>query len=389
MLALVALYDELWSGVAVVGAPEVEDVHGVGHAAYTLWVFAVPILASSLIEVPLALWSDRARRSRVLRGGLLGLAGSLLLCAVADRPWMLAVGLSLAGAASGVACNAAEADLVARHPGGSARAMSRWVTFGAIGDALAPVIVGGAIALGHSYPLALVVIAGVVVVHAATIRPESDEVVAAADDEDEEERPSWRALLAQPRLWWVLFGAAVCTLLDEVVVAMIALRLARDLGATELAIAACLTACSAGAVVGAAATEWILARVAPRTWLLVSAAATLLSIAAVVVAPSPAWLLVAATILGVTCAPHYPLLQARAYDLVPGRPGLVAAASQVFTVLQVLLPLAVGLVAARWGTGVALASLAVQPVVVAVVALVVDRPGAPTQTPQAPPSRNP
>lgn len=386
MLALVALYDELWSGVSVVAAPEVEDAHGVGHAAYTLWVFAVPMILSSAIEVPLALWSDRARRSRVLRGGLLGLAGALLLCAAADRAWQLSVGLALAGAASGVACNAAEAQLIATHPGGSARAMSRWVTLGAIGDACAPVLIGLVLWAGHSYPLAMVIVAGVIVLHAATIRP-SDERAGGDGDDDAPKEP-WRALLRQRRLWFLLLGAATCTLLDEIVVAMVALRLARELGATELAIAACLTAASLGAVVGAASTEWIVARVAPRTWLLVTAALSLVALAAVVVAPSPAIMLVAVAILGAAAAPHWPLLQAAAYDLVPGRPGLVVAASQAFVVLEVLLPLGVGLIAARWGTAAALAALAVQPLLVAAVALVVDSRRTATQTPASQPSRN-
>lgn len=365
MLAFVALYDELWSGVAVVAAPEVEAAHGVGHAAYTLWVFAVPLLLASLIEVPLALWSDRARRQQVLRGGLLGLGGALLLCAAADRPWLLSLGLALAGAASGVACQAAEAELVATHPGGSARAMSRWVTLGAVGDAIVPLVVGGALWIGGSYRLAMVVVAGVVVVHAATVRMAPRPPAA----EDEEARESWRTLLARPRLWLLLLGATMCLLLDEVVVAIVALRMARDLDAGPAAITACLTAASLGAVAGAAATEWILARVSPRTWLVATAVASVAALALVVAATTPWVMGVGLVLLGAAAAAHYPLLQAAAYDLVPSRPGLVNAASQVFVGFEVGLPLAIGVIAASGGTAVALVALAVQPVFVIAVAV--------------------
>jgi hypothetical protein len=77
--------------------------------------------------------------------------------------------------------------------------------------------------------------------------------------------------------------------------------------------------------------------------------------------------------------------QAAAYDLVPNRLGLVNAAAQVFVVFELLLPLAVGVIAARAGTAAALASLVVQPVFVIVVALaVLRRPASPP--PAAPPA---
>jgi MFS family permease len=100
----VAGYDELWSGMAVVAAPGVEQAHRVDHVQYTLFVFTVPLLAASLIEAPLMLLSDRAPRRGLVASGLAMLAVALMACAFARSALWLSIGLALAGAASGVAC---------------------------------------------------------------------------------------------------------------------------------------------------------------------------------------------------------------------------------------------------------------------------------------------
>ena len=45
-------------------------------------------------------------------------------------------------------------------------------------------------------------------------------------------------------------------------------------------------------------------------------------------------------VAGATAAPLWPLCQARVYDLFPGRPGLAAAAGNLFSPLDVVFPIA-------------------------------------------------
>ncbi|HMI92387.1 MAG TPA: hypothetical protein VK509_13520, partial [Polyangiales bacterium] len=74
-------------------------------------------------------------------------------------------------------------------------------------------------------------------------------------------------------------------------------------------------------------------------------------------------------VLGAAAAPHHALLMAAAYQLVPNRPGVVSALSNALVPLDVLLPLAIGLLASRFGLATALAALAFQPLVVLATAL--------------------
>jgi len=457
--AVVGLVDELWSGVAVVAAPEVEKFHEVDHAHYTLWVFAVPILLSSLIEAPIALVSDRLPRKMLLASGLGALAVSLVLASLATSPLLLAAALSLAGAASGVACDSAQAELVTRHPGGPALAMTRWIAFAAAGDALTPLAIAAVYWIGGTHRSVLALCGVLLGVHAYVVyrtqkraaqpsaaskpqaiveksvdrAPEAEAVVNRAGAQPkaatpEAERPGHhvpqldpqpqaaklsgaqpptagllgaqppaaelcagqppaaelpvdeesasmplRAALAEsvrkPRLWLFLFGSASCALLDEVVVALAALRLHQDLGWTESHAALVMSGLSAGGVIGALISERLLASISSRRLLAYAATGSLLLLAVIVMASS-AWLIISALfLLGMTCSLHWPLVKAAAYELVPGQPGVVNALQQAFVGMDIGLPLLIGVIASQYGLATALASLAAEPVILLIVAL--------------------
>ncbi|HKU44527.1 MAG TPA: MFS transporter, partial [Polyangiales bacterium] len=327
-LALVTFADELWSGVAVVAAPEVERLHAIDHAQYTFWVFAVPMLAATLIEAPLSLLSDRWPRRRVLSVSLWALAVALSACALAWEPWLLAAGLALAGAASGLACTTAQGELVETFAGGAQRAMSRWIAVAAAGDAVTPLVV----AVSGSHRVALGLLALLIAASALRVW-RGVPMPGAAHDEDEAVVPlraALRSALKQPRLWLLSCVAATCILLDEVVVAMAALRLHDDYRWSEEHIAMLLTALSAGGVVGGLLNEQLLARWSPRALMIGSALSSLVCLAGFILSPA-GWIACAALcLLGVTAAAHYPLVHASAFELVPRQPGLVNALAQLF-----------------------------------------------------------
>lgn len=383
------MVDELWSGVAVVAAPEVEKLHALSHSQYTLWVFAVPILLASLIEAPIALLSDRMPRRLVLASSLGALAASLLLAALASTAWLLAAALSLAGAASGVACGTAQAELVTRYPGGAARAMTRWIAFSAAGDALTPALIALVYWIGGSHRSVLALLSALLGAQAlltywqakrstaavsdgASEPTEPTEPVDTQADPEEASVPLRAALftaIRKPRLWLYLFAAACCALLDEVVVALGALRLHNDLGWSDEQVALVMTGLSSGAVIGALFSERLLSHVSSRKLLAGAAAGSCVFLATMICASAAPVIAGALFLLGMTCSLHYPLVKAAAYELVPGQPGIVNALQQAFVGLDIALPLAIGAIASRFGLAAALAALATEPLVLLVVAL--------------------
>ena len=422
-LALVALTDEFWSGVAVVAAPEVEREQRIEHGAYALLVFALPMLGSAVLEAGLALVADRYPRRRVAGLGLLAMSLALVLCALAPDGPALAIGLALAGAASGVACAAAQGELVTTTPDGGARAMTRWVLFGSLGDVLTPLVVAVLLSAGGSYRAAFIAAAALAFLQGGLLvaggwrgrgaeealapceeplvareeplaqavegagRPGGDIAVgevasgdnavgevavgevasgdtAEPDPEEAEALPLLQALREGVRngpLWRWLIAASLCTFLDEIVVAFAALHAEGDLGASAATAVACVSGVSAGAVLGAWVTDRLLGAVAPDRLLFGSTLVTLLTLGAVVLAPSPSWLALALVGLGASAAPQYALAKAKAYAASPGRPGVVNALAQVFVLVDIVGPLALGVLADRFGVGVAIACLVVQP----------------------------
>lgn len=334
-----------------------------------------------MIEVPIAIASDRVSRASVLAGSLGVLAFSLAGCALAHDAWVLSLGLALAGTSSGIACGAAQAELVTSFPGGPHRAMSRWIAFAAAGDALTPPLIGLALWAFGSYRGALWMLAVVLALQAALsgwTATRAQPAAANGSDEltpDPDAAPSLplRAAIAKaagkPALWLWLFAAASCTLLDEVIVALAALRLDRDYGWPAGSIAAAVSGFSIGAVVGAIASEHLLRIASPRRLMITCSLGSIVFLSAFIFAPSPAVAVVALFLLGCCSTTHYPLVKATAFELAPGQPGLVNAIAQLFVVLEIALPLAIGALAQHFGLRVALAALAFEPLVVLLVAL--------------------
>ena len=374
-LAVLALYDELWSGVAVVAAPGVEQTHGIDHTAYTFWVFALPMLSSTLIEAPIAFVSDRISRRFVLAASLGMLAVALLGCALATSAWSLSVGLTFAGAASGIACSTGQAQLVTSYPAGAHRALSRWTAFAAVGDILAPLLLAATLGCGGTHRAALAALALLLglqaLLHAGSSSASAS--ASAPADEGAASMPLGAAVrdargTRAPALWWLLFAASCCTLLDEVIVAVAALHLHLERGWPQSSVAAAMSALSCGVFAGALATERSLQRWSPRSVLIAAGAGSASCIVVFVVANAAPLQAIALFLIGVCAAPNHALVMAGAYELAPSRPGLVNALAQLFVVVEVCGPLLIGELATRYGLTWALLALMFEPLVVALVA---------------------
>jgi fucose permease len=345
------------------------------------FAFALPLIAAAVLEAGVSLLSDVLERHRLVVFGQGTLAAALFFTAWTTSRWGLTLGLAFAGASSGAACGAAQALLVTSSRAGADRAIVRWSLYCAVGDVLTPLVTAGAIAMGHSYRGALATIGFVVcaqcVVSASLALRARSPAETSSDSEPPVEPPraALRRALRLPRLWLWLVAAASCTLLDELVVALAALRLQHDSGSGAAVAAAAAVTFSAGAAVGTAITHRACALVPPRRVLVASGILCALALAALLASRGAIASGAALFVVGFTCAPHHPLAVARAYAELPGRPGTVQALGQVFVVFDVAAPLLLGVAADRYGLGAAIGCLLVQPaVVVASAALLRDPP---------------
>ena len=225
--------------MAVSGAADVERDLVLSHAAYVGFVFAGPQLAASLLEVGWRCSRTCGERRHLIDRGPGGPRLALLFAAWTRSAWGLSVGLTFAGATSGVACGAAQALLVARDPKGPNRAMVRWTLYASVGD-----LPGANRHRGVNRARFLVPRRDGAIAHrrrdavrrlgarparprlrggaGRRRRPPSRRPIGCA--------PRWDGAARGPRLWLWLFVAALCTLLDGIVVALAVLRLNREQG---------------------------------------------------------------------------------------------------------------------------------------------------------------
>ena len=294
----------------------------------------MPIVIAAVLVAGLALLSDVWGRARLVVLGQLALALSLAFTSWTTTAWGLAAGLACAGAASGVACGAAQALLVVARRGEADRAMVRWALFSAAGDLVAPFLTAGAIGLGASYRAAMLAIAVLVAVQcaASAIAPSRGKRRAIGDlaaepaldnDGDSGDAEPLRSAIVRaarrPRLWAWLLAAGSCTLLDELVVALAALRMARDEHAGEVVATAAAVVFAVGSIAGTALTDRAVARFSSGRVLAASSVACLLAVAALAASRGVATSCAALLLVGRGLRAASPARAgARAYDEMPG-----------------------------------------------------------------------
>lgn len=295
--------------------------------------------------------------------GLLGMATTQALVAWAPNTMLLSAAVALWGIGSGVVTSLAEVALVSRT-NDIHRTMVRWAFLGSVGDLLAPLLYAGCVGLGWSWRAALLIGALAAVLDAALIA--QGPPLREADDEEDEEDAGGPRNSRPLAVWAWLLAATFCTFFDEILIAFGALSL-QERGAAPTWIGVALAAISVGAAVGQLGTERLSGRFSPRHILLTTsvscAVAWLLWLVIPTIAVIPAGFLV-----GLTAAPMWALCTANAYA-AGGSPSTVAMIGKLFTPLDLLAPLLVGLAVDRFGLETGLLILLLQPLIVGAVAL--------------------
>jgi MFS family permease len=372
----VAFTDELATGIVPAGAPELAANFHLGVAAAAGWTLFAFQLLGVLLEPPLLAIArgPRARRLRTL--GLVGMAAGLAFAAVAPSYPALLAALALYGPACGLGTCLAQASLAEADPARTEAALARWNLSGLLGDLAAPGALAASVALGLSWRGALAAAALAAGAQALVVGRAPAPGPAAEEDQDEwgaTVGEALRAALATPALLGWELAASACTLLDETLVSFGALWLAQRLGAGPAARAAVLTAWTLGGIAGSGLLARAAGRVRPRSLLLAAGLGSAVCYGAWLAAPSVAWSAFTAGAAGLFTAAHYPLLKARAFAALPGRPNVVQAVASAFSAVDLVVPIALGAVADRAGLLAAMLVLLVQPAVVLAAAAATRR----------------
>jgi MFS family permease len=376
------LFDEVVSGLPIVGLPLLRDQLGLSYDQVGL-LFAVGGGSAMLLEPLINILSDRHSKRWWILGGLLCLILSFVVAGLTSNYGILLLVFALYYPAIGTAVGLAEATLIDRDPEGSTATMTRWTLLSSLGDILAPLLVTGMVNLHQGWAgicwLAACLWTGLFLLTAIQPFPRQDELAQADEGEEEGESPerkrstgTWRTLgqaIRDPQLlrWGAL--ALIPTMVDEVLLGFVALYLHDVLHASEATIGLLLTSSLLGSLLGLALLDrlpWLrwMAHQRPER-LLAGMAVVVLAGMIVLLTTHTIWLAgLALGIVGLGAAGWYPIAQAQTYAQLPGRSSLVRAVTGLGAPFDAALPALVGFVAARFGLLAGLALLGSAPLLV-------------------------
>ena len=389
--------DELVDGTKGAALPLIRaDLH-LSYAQIGLLI-AVPLVAGSLIELPLGLVAGQGQtRHRLVMIGGAALIGSLAAVALANSYVVLMLAFIAFFPASGAFVSLTQAALMDAAPGRQQQRMAAWNLAGSCGAVIGPLLLAGVLALGGGWRPAYLALAaaGAITLAAATVagparpalgqakpagtgtsaagpaQPILAEVIPVEPDDGDGRRPTAREVVAALRTagvarWLVLLE--ISDLLLDVLTGYIGIYLV-DVAHASPAQAAIGVAIRLGAgLAGDAAFVALSRRVAGPAVLRVSAAAALVLYPAFLLVPwLPARLAILAA-LSFATACWYPVIQAGLYASLPGQSGIAVFFASAAGLLGAAGPLAVGFIAQGAGLTWALAGLAVAPILVLAVA---------------------
>jgi MFS transporter, FSR family, fosmidomycin resistance protein len=369
----VELVDELAGGVKSAALPLIRRDLDLSYGQIGL-LESAPLLLGSIMELPLGILAGHGRRRRraVLLGGVLFIL--TLIGAAAARSFAgLLVAFVLFFPASGAFVSLTQSGLMDADPGRREQHMARWELAGSAGSLAGPVLVIAVLAAGGGWRSAYLALAAAAAaawlgvarnpsVPVPADGPGADPAAGtAAVRRAPPTSPSPFTALRQPGVvrWLVLLQ--VSDLLLDVFTGFLALYLVAVVHATPEQAALGVAIRLGAGLAGDAALIRALNHVSGLVLLRASAAATAVVFPAFLLAGGLVPKLLLLGCLSVVTAPWYPVLQAELYGSLPDDSGIVVSLSSAAGLLGGAVPLAVGLLAQRFGLAWALACLAIAP----------------------------
>ena len=361
--------DELVDGTKSAALPLIRDSLHLSYGQVGL-LAAVPLIAGSLIELPVGVLAGAGPRRRrvVLAGGLVFIA-ALLAAAAASTFAALLAALVLFFPASGAFVGLTEAQQLDAAPARRAQFMARWTLAGALGAVAGPGLLAAVVAAGGSWRTAYVVTALAAaaawlgLAAAGRAGPSPGEAVppdAPADPEPAGLRSALRAARRPAVLRWLIL-LQVSDLLLDVLTGFVAVYFVAVAGVSPGRAALAVGVRLAADLAGSAVLVGVLERWPSRRVLRLSAGAALALYPAFLLVPG-FWAKVGVlAVLSLVTPAWYPVLQAELYASLPGASGVAVSLNSAATLAGGLGPLAVGYLAGWLGLGWALAGLVIVP----------------------------
>jgi FSR family fosmidomycin resistance protein-like MFS transporter len=358
-LLAIELLDELVFGAREAAWPAFRAELDLSYTQIGL-LLSVPTYSSALLEPVFGVLGDsRWRRAVVVAGGI-GMATALALVAAAPGFVVLLVAFALLFPSTGAFVSLSQATLMDLEPERRELNMTRWSIAGGVGAFAGPLLLVLFTAIGAGWRGLFGTFAVLALALTALAAATHSRVQAHAG------RPSLRTALAALRRplvarWLVLLEFA--DLLLDVLLGYVALYLVDEAGASAQVGGLGVAVWTGAGLVGGLGVIVLLRRVDGLRYLRASAVATLVLFPAFLLVHGAPAKLVLLAVVGLATAGWYSIPKARLYDALSGQSGAALTLGSVAGLIAGTFPLAIGLVAERYGIDVALWVLVAGPIV--------------------------
>jgi FSR family fosmidomycin resistance protein-like MFS transporter len=301
----------------------------------------VPGLVALVVEPAIGILGDRGLRRRLVLWGGVAFSASLVAFALAPEFAVLLAASAALYPASGAFVSLSQATLMDSDPANRERNMARWTLAGAAGVASGPLLV----ATGASWRAIFLVYAVVAVVLVLLARGVPFD---GAADEGAGLRSALRELRTPGVVRWLLL-LELQDLGGDILYGYLALYFVDAVGVDARTAAFAVAVWTGADLVGNVIVLRLLPRVGGLRWLRATALGVAVLFPLFQLADGLASKLVLIAVLGALHSGWYPISQARLYEALPGRSGTAMALSTTTGALGAVLPLALGVLAARVG----------------------------------------
>lgn len=365
ILLLIEFADELVFGLGESAWPLIRRDLGLNYAQIGI-LLSVPGLLAAFFEPFFGIWADKGHKRWLVLAGGAGFVVATLVTGFSPTFAVLLLAFILFFPASGAFVSVSQAVLMDSDPQRMEQQMARWTLAGSVGVVAGPIllaVLGWAGLSWRSGYMLVAVVAGLLVLAVSRTRfPRPQQ-----PDGDEARPAGLRAVIgafrrSDVRHWLVLLMFSDFML--DFLLSYTALYFVDVVGATPEQGALAVGVFTGVGLLSDALIIPVLTRVSGLRYLAWSAGLMTLAYPAFLLIQGLLPKLVLLGLIGLLNAGWYAILKAQMYGTMPGQSGTVLAVDSIFGFVEKLVPLGLGLLAARFGLSVALWVLAIGPLFV-------------------------
>lgn len=365
ILLAIELLDEVLFGAREAAWPLIRTDLGLTYVQIGL-LTTIPAMVANFVEPIIGILGDTWRRRTLIVGGGILFGLMCIATAFSQNFWIIMIIFVVIFPANGAFVTLSQVALMDYAPHRHEQNMARWALAGSVGQVLGPVLLGLSVAVGASWRGLFVMLGAVSLLLALMVRRSLQDNEASEKEETvslrQGLRAAWVAVRRKEVIRWLIL-LEFCNLMLDILLSYLALYFVDVVHVSETQAGIAVAIFTGVGLLGDVLLIPLLERVRGLSYLRVSAVIEFILYVAFMLV-QPVWLKIAIVgLIGFFNSGWYAILQGQFYSALPGQGGTVMALGNIGNVIGSLFPVAIGILAERYGLHTAMWFMLLGPVV--------------------------